>query len=337
MNQAKYPRSVNIDNERKYASFWKRSDMSISHFSRPNMTLTQFLEESTKKVSYIKFPTVSIELKLITPDTFEKSIDTIIRNLHQEKKDKITEEEKTNISREAILYLMKHGLMYHKSAPIINLLISLNSVDENSKKYNNYLDYDDLIIFYLKQICENFTKFDDFLDSMILISEYLSKNLVKNNNNSDDTDSNNSSNKPDNQNTNKNNGNTKKFLNRTTLMENNDTSFSNNDINHFLNEGLFDKIIKYIYCSCRFNIFVLYPIFSAILSILCKTNAYPACELLLNLLLLYKIDFSTSAINSYIDYLCRNNYLDECHELLSSLINYTPEFQISEQIWLLVL
>ena len=60
MNQAKYPRSVNIDNKRKYASYWKRSDMSISHFSRPNMTLTQFLEESTKKVSYIKFPTINI-------------------------------------------------------------------------------------------------------------------------------------------------------------------------------------------------------------------------------------------------------------------------------------
>ena len=335
MNQAKYPRSVNIDKERNYWSFWKRADISISHFSRPNMPLAQFLEENTKKANFVKLANLNIELKDITLDTFDKSIDIIIRNLHQEKKekDKNNEEEKTSISREAILYLMKQGLMYYKSASIINLLISLSSVEENCKKnFNHSLDYDDLIIFYLKQICENFTKFEDFLDSMILISEYLSKNLIKNNNNSDDTDSNNNNNKPDNQNTNKNIGNTKKFLNRTTNMENNDASFSNNDINTFLNDGLFDKIIKYIYCSCRFNIFALYPIFSTILSILCKTNAYPACELLLNLLLLNKIDFSTSAINSYIDYLCRNNFLDECHELLSNLINYTPEFSIPEKI-----
>ena len=68
------------------------------------------------------------------------------------------------------------------------------------------------------------------------------------------------------------------------------------------------------------------------MSILCKTNTYPACEIFLNILIVNKIDFSTSAINSYIDYLCRNNFLEECHELLSKLINYCPEYIIPEKI-----
>ena len=72
--------------------------------------------------------------------------------------------------------------------------------------------------------------------------------------------------------------------------------------------------------------------FSAILSILCETNTYPACEIFLNILIVNKIDFSTSAINSYIDYLCRNNFLEECHELLSKFINYCPEYIIPEKI-----
>jgi hypothetical protein len=60
MNQAKYPRSVNIDKERNYSSFWKRADIPISHFSRPNMPLTQFLEENTKKANFIKLVNLNI-------------------------------------------------------------------------------------------------------------------------------------------------------------------------------------------------------------------------------------------------------------------------------------
>ena len=334
MNSAKYPRTSNIETERKYTSFWKRSEMSISHFSRPNMSLSQFLEENNKKSNFIKFTNANIDLKKITPENFDKIIDIIITNIPKiepEKKDKTIEDENLNLSRETILYLMKYGLIYHRSAPIISLLITLSNSNDNTKKNNDW-DYDDLIIFYLKQICENFSKFDDFLDSMILMSEYLSKNLIKNN--SDDNDINNKSDT-----LNKNDkGNTKKYF-RSTILDN-ETSFTvvnpnynnNNDLKYSFNYGIFDNLIKYIYCSCRFEIFCLYPIFSTILSILCKTNTYPACEFLLNLLLLYKIDFSTSAINSYIDYLCRNNYLEECHELLSYLINYVPEYKISEKI-----
>ena len=98
-------------------------------------------------------------------------------------------------------------------------------------------------------------------------------------------------------------------------------------MNNFL-----DLIIKYIYYSCRYEIFCLYPILSTVLSILCKTNTSPACELLLNLLYLYKIIFSTSAINSYIDFLCRNNNLEECHELLSYMVKYVPEYSLPKDI-----
>ena len=98
-------------------------------------------------------------------------------------------------------------------------------------------------------------------------------------------------------------------------------------MNNFL-----DLIIKYIYYSCRYEIFCLYPILSTVLSILCKTNTTPACELLLNLLYLYKINFSTSAINSYIDFLCRNNNLEECHELLTYMVKYIPEYSLPKDI-----
>ena len=45
---------------------------------------------------------------------------------------------------------MKYGLIYHRSAPIISLLITLSNSNDNTKKNNDW-DYDDLIIFYLKQ------------------------------------------------------------------------------------------------------------------------------------------------------------------------------------------
>ena len=327
MNSTKFSKSSNIELERKYKGFWKRTDTKISHFSRPNMTLSQFLEENNKKSNFITF--ADVDINKITSENFNRIIENIISSLpkaSQEKVEKSIDEEKNHITREALLNLMKHGLIYFKSFPIIKLLISLSEVTEITNTKKNYLiDYDDLIIFYLKLICENFVKFDDFLDSMVILSEYLTKDFIKNN--SDENDLNN---KSENQNSNKNgkeNGNAKKSLNRSTTNENESTN-SKTD----LKDGLFDTLIKYIYCSVRFEIFCLYPIFSTILSILCKTNVYPSCEILINLLLLYKIDISTSAINSYIDYLCRNNFLEECHEILSILIKYSPELTIPEKV-----
>ena len=354
MNSTKYSKSSNIDVERKHKSYWKRTDMNISHFSRQNTPVSQFLEENNKKSNFITF--ANIDLKKISSENFNRTIENIISFLNKsnpDKPEKIIDEENINISREALLNLMKHGLNYGKSAPIINLLISLKTFTENSKstKIKDY-DCDDLIIFYFKQICENLAKFDDILESMILLSEYLSKNFIKNisdenepNLNSNSNSNNklinqsqiNKTNKTSKKEKEKEKENTieKKNLNRTTITDNND-SLNKSSINHNINtdprEGIFDTLIKYIYCSIRYEIFFLYPIFSTILSILCKTNTYPACEILINLLLINKIDISTSAINSYIDFLCRNNCLDECHNILSILIRFSPEYSIPEKV-----
>ena len=330
MNSSKYSRSSNIEIERKYVPYWKRGDVSISHFSRSNIPISQFLEENDKKSNFIDF--ANIDLKSITQENFDNIIESIISSLdiiEKEKSDKNKKE--ISLSHEAIINLMKHGLDYHKSAPIINLLINLSNSSEISKKNYDW-DYDDLIIFYLRQICENFTKFDDFLDTMILLTEYLTKNLLKNN--STENEQNNCPNDKSSTNSNGNGKeNSKKYLNHANNIDNESlNSGPNYNFKDSLNNGLFDTLIKYVYCSCKYGIFCLYPMFSAILSILCKTNTYPACEIFLNILILYKIDFSTSAINSYIDYLCRNNFLEECHELLSKLIIYCPEYIIPEKI-----
>ena len=59
--------------------------------------------------------------------------------------------------------------------------------EENDKNENEEYNCDDFIIFYLKKICKNFDKFEDFLDSMILLTSYLTKNLIKNNPNEEDS------------------------------------------------------------------------------------------------------------------------------------------------------
>ena len=179
MNSSRYYKCSNIETERRYNSFWKKKDTNNTHFSRPNIPLSQFLEENDKKSNYIEF--ANADLKKLSPENFDKFIENIISSLCKKEPGE-AEENKNSITREALFNLMKHGLIYHKSAPIMNLLISLNSSAENQnqRKYKDF-DYDDYIIFYLKQMCKNFTKFDDFLDSMVLLSEYLAKNFLKSN------------------------------------------------------------------------------------------------------------------------------------------------------------
>lgn len=40
MNSSKYSRSSNIEIERKYKPFWKRGDVSVSHFSPTNTDIS---------------------------------------------------------------------------------------------------------------------------------------------------------------------------------------------------------------------------------------------------------------------------------------------------------
>ena len=340
MNSKKYPKSSNNELERKYRVFWKRNDMNISSFPYKNIPLSQFLEENNKKSNFINF--ANIDLNTISKDNFKKILETLISKLTsttQENSDKISTEEYPYIPREALLNIMKKGLIYNNSAPVINLLISLNNINYSIEMRRKDMEYDcdDLIIFFMKKICENFEKFDDFVDTMALLTKYLCKNFIINIPEVNDIDK-----KIENQNLKKNEKkeeNEKSQKNSNINMEKesssiyNKVSYSNNiELKSPTNDGIFDTLIKYIYCSVRYEIFCLYPIFSKILSIFCKTNSYPANEIILNLLVIYKISLSTSAINSYIDYLCRNNNLEQCHEFISSQIKYSPEYTIPEKI-----
>ena len=48
----------------------------------------------------------------------------------------------------------------------VKAIIDYELIQENDKVINDEYDCDELIIFYLKQICPHFEKFDDFLDTM---------------------------------------------------------------------------------------------------------------------------------------------------------------------------
>jgi hypothetical protein len=284
MNSVKYSKSSNIEIERKHKPYWKRKDMNNSPFPLPNVPLLKFLEENNEKSNFIKF--ANINLNDIRQDNFKNTLESIISKLTastQEKSDQNTNEEYVDIPREALLNIMKHGLIYNMSAPVVNFLISLNNLNfsnEIRKKEDDY-DYDDLIIFFLKKICQNFEKFDDFLDTMTLLSRYLTKNFLIN-----VFDDNDICKKIDNQDSKqkeKKEEGDKSQLNSCINIEKESSSISNKisncntiELKSTINEGIFDTLIKYIYCSVRYEIFCLYPIFSQILSIFCKTNTYAA-------------------------------------------------------------
>ena len=307
MNSSKYSRYSSYETKPMYRPPWKRNESSVTNFNQNITPLSQFIKDNEDKSNYIEF--AKINLNELTSENFNSHIEQIISYLNKNEPKKDEEKLDRTIPIEAIINIMNKGLSFYKSAPVINLLINIKNKKDIEKADEEEYNCDDLILFYLKLICLNFSKFEDFLDSMILLTGYLTKNLVKNNLTEEESPIQNEPEKD-------------KAITKAQIQNNN-----NIIMNNFL-----DLIIKYIYYSCRYEIFCLYPILSTVLSILCKTNTSPACELLLNLLYLYKINFSTSAINSYIDFLCRNNNLEECHELLSYMVKYVPEYSLPKDI-----
>ena len=307
MNSSKYSRYSSYEIKPMYRAPWKRNESSVTNFNQNITPLSQFIKDNEDKSNYIEF--AKINLNELTSENFNSHIEQIISYLNKNEPKKDEEKLDRTIPIEAIINIMNKGLSFYKSAPMINLLINIKNKKDIEKADEEEYNCDDLILFYLKLICLNFSKFEDFLDSMILLTGYLTKNLVKNNLTEEESPIQNEPEKD-------------KAITKAQIQNNN-----NIIMNNFL-----DLIIKYIYYSCRYEIFCLYPILSTVLSILCKTNTSPACELLLNLLYLYKINFSTSAINSYIDFLCRNNNLEECHELLSYMVKYVPEYSLPKDI-----
>ena len=307
MNSSKYSRYSSYETKPMYRAPWKRNESSVTNFNQNITPLSQFIKDNEDKSNYIEF--AKINLNELTSENFNSHIEQIISYLNKNEPKKDEEKLDRTIPIEAIINIMNKGLSFYKSAPMINLLINIKNKKDIEKADEEEYNCDDLILFYLKLICLNFSKFEDFLDSMILLTGYLTKNLVKNNLTEEESPIQNEPEKD-------------KAITKAQIQNNN-----NIIMNNFL-----DLIIKYIYYSCRYEIFCLYPILSTVLSILCKTNTSPACELLLNLLYLYKINFSTSAINSFIDFLCRNNNLEECHELLSYMVKYVPEYSLPKDI-----
>ena len=335
MNSSKYSRTSNYEAKLNHRPYWKRKEPPYSHaFNK--IPLSQFIKENESKSNYIDF--ANVNLKEMTKENFSSFIEKIISCLNKKEPDSSKEENtsKNIIPKEAVINIMQHGLSYYKSAPVINLLINLRNVKEVDKNDNDELNCDDLIIFFLKKVCLNFEKYEDFLDSMVILTGYLTKNLIKNNSPEEESKNTNIPDKDKEKENAKEKESDKdkdkvtdkdKEKDKLPKPQNQTMNNSNVILTHFI-----DMIIKYIYNACRYEIFCLYPILSTVLSILCKTNTYPACEILLNLLYLYKINFSTSAINSYIDYLCRNNLLEECHELLSNMVKYIPEYALPKNI-----
>ena len=325
MNSSKFSRSSNYEPRSMHRPHWKRNDPPLPNYAYTITPLDQFIKENDRQSNYIPF--ANINLNELTKENFNSSIDKIISCLNKvENKKEDKNSPKNEISKEAIVNIMHHGLSFYKSAPVINLLINIKNKREAEKSESNEYNCDDLIIFYLKRLCLNFKKFEDFLDSMVLLTGYLTKNLVKNNLNEEESINPNSLEKDKDKDKEKEKD-KEKDKDKSTTTKTQVQNMNNAILNNFI-----EMIIKYVYCSCRFDIFCLYPILSTVLSILCKTNTHPACELLLNLLYLYKVNFSTSAINSYIDFLCRNNYLEECHELLSNMVKYIPEYSLPKNI-----
>ena len=68
----------------------------------------------------------------ITLETFTTSIERIISCLNEAKENSLIK-----VNKEAIIHLMHKGFTYYKSAPVINLLISMKNFKDNDLTYSN--------------------------------------------------------------------------------------------------------------------------------------------------------------------------------------------------------
>ena len=179
MNSSKYSRTSNTEPKFTHRYPHKRKELPISHFSDNILPLSQFIKEKNTSSNYISF--ANVKINEITKESFNSTVEHIISCLNKNEPKNDEEKNPYTISKEPIINLMKHGLAYYSTSPVINLLINIKNRQENDKVINDEYDCDELIIFYLKQICPHFEKFDDFLDTMILLTGYLTKNVIKNN------------------------------------------------------------------------------------------------------------------------------------------------------------
>ena len=130
MSSTKYRRSSNQDFQKRHKSYWNHQDPPkyhhYKHHSTPFPTLTQYLQEHSKKSNLIEFADVKIDE--ITLETFSTSIDKIISRLNETKENSLIK-----VNKEAVIHLIHKGFTYYKSAPVINLLITMKNCKESQK------------------------------------------------------------------------------------------------------------------------------------------------------------------------------------------------------------
>ena len=149
MNSSKFSRSSNYEPRSMYRPHWKRNDPPLPNYAYTITPLDQFLKENDRQSNYIPF--VNINLNELTKENFNSSIDKIISCLNKvENKKEDKNSPKNEISKEAIVNIMHHGLSFYKSAPVINLLINIKNKREAEKSESNEYNCDDLIIISMK-------------------------------------------------------------------------------------------------------------------------------------------------------------------------------------------
>ena len=153
MNSSKYSRYSSYETKPMYRAPWKRNESSVTNFNQNITPLSQFIKDNEDKSNYIEF--AKINLNELTSENFNSHIEQIISYLNKNEPKKDEEKLDRTIPIEAIINIMNKGLSFYKSAPVINLLINIKNKKDIEKADEEEYNCDDLILFYLKQICLN--------------------------------------------------------------------------------------------------------------------------------------------------------------------------------------
>ena len=260
--------------ENNYTLYRSYNSSPQQHYS-----MTAFLKMHDK--FYNLFPNAK---ELSTTENFSLKIENLLSEISNDENSKIIE----NLTKEVCVSIIKTSVKFKISLQVIKLLTKLSLITKNIS-----IDYDNLIIFFLKELSSNLGEYQDYFDTMNHLNEYFIKNFVK---------------------------------------SSTEISKDENSENNLENDFIYDTIMKYIYYANFYEIYSLYPIFSLLLNNLCKNNLITHFEKILDFLILYEIDISSCAINSYLEHLCRNNLFSKCQNMIQKLIEYSPSRSLPNDI-----
>ena len=266
--------------ENNHASYHPQAS---SNNTQQHYSMTAFLKMHDK--FYNLFPNPK---ELSTPEKFSRTIENLVSELSNDENSNSANHILQNLTKEVCVSLIKTSVKFKISLQVIKLLTKLSLITKNIS-----VDFDDLILFFMKQISTDLAGYQDYFDTMNHLNEYFLKNFIKNSS--------------------------------ENFKEENSENSSENDY-------IYDTIIKYIYYANFYEIYSLYPIFSLFLNNLCKNNLIFHFEKVLDFLVLYEIDISSCAINSYLENLCRNNLFGKCQKMIQRLTEYSPNYFFPNEI-----